>query len=183
MIVTFYIWRFVTAQSVVCLWTNNFSNPWSFLETQKQSHPGPSEPESAAGQTQAIHMHIKVWEALSPQSVRKTRGGRSVRCVQSAAFGADDGAVRWQGQGSGGSVERWLELRWLHGQWGFRPEEAASYCSLRCRVVTSLSASVFWSFKILIKSNLSIFLLLLVLLVSHLRTHWKLQCHEDLVLW
>ena len=36
-------------------------------------------------------------------------------------------------------MERWLELRWLHGQWGFRPEEAASYCSLRCRVVTPSS--------------------------------------------
>lgn len=60
---------------------------------------------------------------------------------------------------------------------------ATSYCSPRYGVVSPLLDSVFGNFKTLIKSKLSnFFLLLLVLLMSHLRTRWKFQCHEGLAL-
>ena len=51
------------------------------------------------------------------------------------------------------------------------------FCGLFCFL-----ANVLWceTFLILMKSNISFFLLFLVLLVSHLRVHCQIQDHEDL---
>ena len=157
---------------------------WCFLETQKQPHPDPWNQNLQLNRprwftcTLTFERHClhdqwgKVGAAeasgvCSKQHLVQTmglsdgKGGRFMGACGEAAW-AGDASIP-----SRASVQK----------------RDTSYCSPRYGVVSSLFDSVFWNFKILIKSSLSnFFLLLLVLLVSHLRTHWKFQCHEDLAL-